>query len=74
MLTLQCYLEALVICPLSSPEDGSQLQPQMLLLAIPDIAGLNSRWVGDQLGGNDHLPIILTDRSVNLNKGLAMAR
>lgn len=74
MLTLQCYLEALVICPLSSPEDGSQLQPQTLLLAIPDIAGLNSRWVGDQLGGNDHLPIILTDGSVNLNKGLAMTR
>lgn len=40
-----------------------------LAFATPDISGVISREVGDQLGGSDHRLIVLTVQSVNFNKG-----
>ncbi|BFZ07875.1 hypothetical protein BsWGS_10914 [Bradybaena similaris] len=45
-----------------------------LAFATSDISGTISREVGNQLGGSDHLPIILTVNGVNLTAGPAITR
>lgn len=61
----------LVILLPSTPEGGTHFNHMVenLAFATPDISGVISREVGDQLGGSDHRLIVLTVQSVNFNKG-----